>query len=183
MGTDTQISLYLYNKGYYILFHLQETPSKNYYRVIQPYFMSILLKLKYTKNCNFSCIKKNLWPLFRQVTWPTFPPEEVNLLETVLLPESVSLLVSGKEAKTTDAWEFPPAPHTLTSLSPKRKHKPKRLDQNKQAARAEDSDARAAYTMPSSGFWWRHGATPNKKNVNFYINLQKGRQMMFDCVL
>lgn len=79
--------------------------------------------------------KRHLY--FGQVTWPKFPPREVKLSETVVLPESVSLLVFGKEAKTTDDWEFPPAPQTLTSLSPKCKHKPKRLDQNKQAARAE----------------------------------------------
>lgn len=57
--------------------------------------------------------------------------------QPVVLPENVCLLMSGKEAKTTDAWGFPPAPQTLTSLSPKCKHESKCLDQNKQAARAE----------------------------------------------
>ena len=38
---------------------------------------------------------------------------------------------------TTDACGFPPGPQTLTSLSPKCKHKTKCLAQNKQATRAE----------------------------------------------
>lgn len=79
---------------------------------------------------------------FGQVTCPTFPPSKVTQSETGGLPECVSVSVcvstrTGKEANTTDACGFPPGPQTLTSLSPKRKHKTKCLAQNKQAARAE----------------------------------------------
>lgn len=99
---------------------------------------------------------------FGQVTWPTFPLGEVNLLETVILPISVSLLLSGKEAKTTDAWGFPPAPQTLTSLSPKRKHKPKCLDQNKHTARAEG-------ILMSPWRHTKHWHMPRKKQKNIQL--------------
>lgn len=99
-------------------------------------------------------------PYFGQVTWPTFPPGEVNLSETVVLPECVCLILSGKEAKTTDAWGFPPAPQTLTSLSPKSKHKPKCPDQNKQAARAEKN---FAAVMPHKALTFATQKKPPKK--------------------
>ena len=79
---------------------------------------------------------------FGQVTCPTFPPSKVTAWQTGGLPECVCVCVStrtvsGKDANTTDACGFPPGPQTLTSLSPKCKHKTKCLAQNKQATRAE----------------------------------------------
>lgn len=73
---------------------------------------------------------------FGQVTCSTFPPSKVTQRETGGPPEmcvcSSTRTVSGKEANTTDACGFPPGPQTLTSLSPKCKHKTKCLAQNKQ---------------------------------------------------
>lgn len=68
--------------------------------------------------------------------------------------------MSGKGASKTDACGFPPELQTLTSLSPKCKHKTKSLVQNKQAACALG-------VFSNDGFRWMKPHYTHTQHVNY----------------